>query len=175
MKRDRYTLFKTCGKCKASAWAICRTCGMHRCKHRERDCHKLESTLGRVIPTYAGEYSIRVKDNRGSFSTQSSPGYYRRKEAAEYTGAIHRAGLIGHVIPMRGGSYGRDWYGRRYWNDGSYFVAWIETCWNTERGDRQKFADALRAVRLDALTAVYDEDLESYNRKETIARMSGLL
>ena len=174
-KKDVSRRYVTCENCRPSEWAICTVCGKHRCTHRERDCHRLEATRARVVPTYSGEYSVRVQDNRGSFSTQSSPGYYRRKEAAEYTGAIHRAGLTGHVIPMKGGSYGTDWHGRRYWNDGSYFVAWIETAWDTEREDRQAFADALKAVRLDALEAAMALDRESYERKETYARLVGLL
>ena len=151
-------------------------CGTHTCEHnRAHKCYRMGTDTERVVPTYVGEYSVRVKDNRGSFSTQSSPGHYRRKEAAEYTGAIHRAGLTGHVIPMTGGSHGHDWYGRRYWIDGSHFVAWIETTMETEREDRQRFADALRDVRMDAMEAAYGRDPESYERKETLARLRGML
>jgi hypothetical protein len=136
---------------------------------------RIENQLKRVVPTYAGEYSVRVKDNRGSFSTQSSPGYYRRKDREEWIEAMANAGLSGHVQYVKGGATGVDWYGRRYWTDTSYWVAWIETGWDTEQGDRQRFADSLRAVRLASYDAAMALDRESYERKETICRLTGML
>lgn len=167
-------------RCKPSTWKPCGHCGRMVCPHKATadlcpDCAKPEAQMQRVVPTYAGEYSVQVKNNRSSYTTQSSPSYYRRKEAAEYAAAMKLAGLKGHVRSAGKWSNGRDWYGRPYGVDGTYWEAWIETTMPTERADRQAFADALKMVKIDVLEAALAEDRESYNRKETIARFSGLL
>ena len=175
MSKDVSGRYVTCEDCRPSEWTICEVCGRHRCEHREHDCHRLESTRARVIPTYAGEYSVRVKDNQGSFSTQSSPGYYRRKDREEWIEAMVNAGLSGHVQYVKGYATGRDWYGRTYGVDTSYWVAWIETTMATEREDRQRFADGLKATRSASYEAALSLDRESYERKETICRLTGML
>jgi hypothetical protein len=170
--------FVSCDECKPSAWKICPTCGRHRCEHKLRACHDPAKPVreGRVVTTYTGTFSTWVKDNRGSYSTQSSPDYYRRKDVALWRAAAERAGITLHVREC--GSWSRqqyDWRGRPYRTDCRWQEAWIEVEVLTERNTRQAFADALQAVRQAELDAALAEDRESYNRKETIARYSGLI
>lgn len=170
--------YETCSGCKPSEWTICPRCGKHYCDHNQgHGCApmRIENQLKRVVPTYAGEYSVRVEDNQGSFNTQSSPGYYRRKDREEWIEAMANAGLSGHVQAAGKWSTGRDWHGRTYGSDGTYWIAWIETTMETERADRQRFKDALDAERMAAYEDALAMDRESYERKETICRLTGML
>jgi hypothetical protein len=122
-----------------------------------------------------GEYSVRVKDNAHSYTTQARPGYYRGKDREEWLAAAKRAGLTAHARGAGRWTKGWDWYGRPYGIDGSYYELWIEVSTENERDRRQAFQDALNAERGARLDAALAEDRESYNRKETIARYTGML
>ena len=169
----------TCGECKLSTLAICPVCGRHVCEHRRGQCHDHADAVadGRVVVTYTrgARYSTRAESTRGHYSTQSSPGYYQRKDAAEWETALKRAGLTGKVIRVANYHRGTDWYGRSYGQDLSYYEVWIETTEEDERTDRQLLRDTRREVQVEILAAAYREDRESYNRKETIARYTGML
>ena len=169
----------TCGECKLSTLAICPVCGRHVCEHRRGQCHNHADAVadGRVVVTYTSgaRYSTRAESTRGHYSTQSSPGYYHRKDAEEWETALKLSGLTGKVRRVANYHRGRDWYGRSYGHDMSYYEVWIETTEELERSDRKHLRDTRLAVREKIFRAAMAEDRESYNRKETIARYTGML
>lgn len=161
-----------CERCKLSECRICTDCGRHVCQHQR--CGGYHPV---PVPRYVvgARYSTRAESTRGRYTTQSSPWHYHRKDAEEWEAAAWLAGLTVHVRRVDHRVNGVDWRGRPYSTDCGWYEVWIETDTDHEREDRT----ALREARLDVRTWVLGnalrEDRESYNRKETIARYSGLL
>lgn len=152
------------GQCKPSAWGRCTACGRMVCQHVAAaglcpECFRPEAQMKRVGKTYAGRRMAVVwRTEYGAYRHQTSPGYYRKKDALEMARACRGLGFTYHLQERPRYVTWHDWYGRPCGYSIPDFFLWVEM-------DATTTPEDIMRVLKPAVTTARMLDLEPRLRK----------